>query len=165
MTSARYYIAKFRFQQLDGFVLWVEKPEVKFLWSNEKRQVPVFRNPEDAAQLGQRLGFNLEITVSRLVDLDVVAKWLDKPEKMPPQDSLAAWNMFADLGAEIEKSFIGNAKGLVRNRVFDLLYASFGPWSNSIIAVWPRQELNMLRRVVRQGFCLWDKHVCWVDAL
>ncbi|MDQ2771250.1 MAG: hypothetical protein M3Y54_12205 [Bacteroidota bacterium] len=163
MEGTKYYIAQVRLHQQDGYLLWVEKPEVEYLWANERNLAPAIKSPQKVEELAQQQGFPLEVNQPQLLNLDAVERWMHKPEKIPPPDCLGAWNMFNDLSRGINKGFAGDTKGPVRNRVFDLLYLTSGIWRNQALAVWSRQERKVLHRTLRQGFRLWSKHVYWAE--
>ena len=126
MEGPKYYIARFRLHQQEGYLLWVEKPEVEYLWANERNVAPAYRSPQKVEALAQQHGFPLEINQPQLLNLDTVESWLGIPEKMPPPDCLGAWSMFDDLSRGINTCFAGNTEGPVRNRVYDLLYLPSG---------------------------------------
>ena len=163
MEQARYFVLWFRHRQQNGYMLWIEKPEAETLWTDNSQRAVVFRSERQVVELARQLAIVLEPGSPQLIDLDVVANWLDHPEKMPPPESLAAWSLFDDLGCSVRKLFTGNVKAPVRNRVFELLYATAKVWRTPLPIVWPRQERNVLRRILRQGFRLWNKYVYWPE--
>ncbi|MCA8831031.1 hypothetical protein [Hymenobacter pini] len=86
--------------------------------------------------------------------------------------------MFDDLSSGIGKPFLGNKKGTIRNRLFDKLYFNDGiiqlnpkgkmefrgPHTHQWRPLWRRQELKVLRRILLQGFRLWQKYTYAVPA-
>ena len=94
------------------------------------------------------------------------------PETVPCDECLTAWNLFDDLSTGIEREFAGNRKGPVRNRVYDKLFFGSevvgvnqqgkaeitGPHTRPWIPKWRLQERKVLRRILRQGFWLWQKY-------
>lgn len=158
MNYTKYYISWVRFHQQDGYMLWIENPESECLWSNSLKRVPVFKIRERVVELAQQLNVELEKNDPHLVDLDIVVNWLVNTEKMPPKGLLSAWNLFSDLSQTTGEIFIGNIKAPVRNRVFDLLYVTNGLWRSDLPIVWPRHERKVLRRILQQGFRLWEKY-------
>jgi hypothetical protein len=159
----RYFVSWFRFQQQDGYLLWINRVDSEGLWTDAEQRVPVFSSPQKVVERARQLNLQLESKAPLLLDFDSVANWLDNPRKMPPRDSLGAWSMFDDLSVSIGKVFLGNVKAPVRNRVFDLLYLTGGIWRSESTITGPRQERKVLHRILRQGFRLWNKHVYWAD--
>lgn len=163
MNSTKYFISWFRFNRQDGYMLWAENAESEYYWSDDNQRVLAFKSKEQVVALAQQLGIKLEDGQPLLVNLDVVADWLNAPQKKPPIETLAVWGAFDDLSQSIGEVFTGNVKAPVRNRVFDLLYASAGPWRSPVSVVWPRQERKVLHRILNQGLRLWRKHVIWAE--
>ncbi|MBF9220991.1 hypothetical protein [Hymenobacter ruricola] len=167
MSEVTYHVLWARFKRQDMYLLWIAGLEKEYFWTFDNQRVPAFRSRDKIIALAREQGLPLKTEQPQLHDLDSVAAWMDNPEKMPPANSLIVWNAFSDLGQSIGKPFDGDTKAPVRNRVFELLYATDGIWQRlgyrSIPAVWPRQERKVLRRILLQGFRLWRKHVYWAD--
>ncbi|MFD2718466.1 hypothetical protein ACFST9_07050 [Hymenobacter monticola] len=168
MSKFNYYIFWARYKRKDMYLLWREGLEEKdSFWTSDNQLVPAFRSSEKIVELAKKQHLSLNAEPPKLLDFDAVASWMDNPEKMPPAASLEAWNIFTDVSQSAGKPFDGDTKSPVRNRVFELLYVTAGiwrrpghPWGP---VVWPRQERKVLRRILLQGFRLWNKHVYDAD--
>jgi hypothetical protein len=167
MSELYHYVFWARFKRQDMYLLWAVGLEKEYFWACDNQKIPTFRSKERVIDFAQNQGLLLKDEPPGLIDFDEVVFWMDNPEKMPPAAALLVWNAFTDLSRTIERPFDGDTKSPVRNRVFELLYVTDGIWRrlgiNSATAVWPRQERKVLRRVLLQGFRLWNKHVYWAD--
>ncbi|WP_426492551.1 hypothetical protein [Hymenobacter sp. 102] len=176
--DAEYYISWCRWQGQDWYSLWWTAEEDDGLWADEAGQVPRYTSPAGVRQLADGLGVQLAPEEPLLQKMDDVFNWLSHPAKNPPTETLTVWNMFDDLSSGIGKPFLGNQKGTIRNRLFDKLYLNDGiiqlnqkgqmdfrgphthPWKPR----WRRQELKVLRRILLQGFRLWERYTYVVPA-
>jgi hypothetical protein len=169
MRELCHYVFWARFKRQDMYLLWKEglENDPDTFWTDDNQKIPACRSKERVAELAQNQGLLLKNQAPERVDFDAVVAWMDNPKKIPPAAALMVWNIFTDLSKSIGKSFDGDTKSPVRNRVFDLLYVTDGIWGRlgypSGPPVWPRQERKMLRRTLLQGFRLWNKHVYWAD--
>ncbi|WP_227768565.1 hypothetical protein [Hymenobacter sp. 15J16-1T3B] len=163
--SWKYYPAWVRVHQRDRFLLWVERPENEGLWTDPQGRVPSFDNMAELAVLAGLLGVSLAVHQPELINFDSVRAWLEKPAKQVPcNECLAVWNLFDDLASGTGAAFLGSRRGPVRNRVFDKLYDCAGFWRISLVQArqakqWRKEERTKLRRVLEQGFRLWQKYV------
>lgn len=170
--DATYFICWCRWQQQNWYLLWWTSSDRDALWADAAGRVPRFATPGEVASLVERLGLRLVQEGALCLDFDAVFPWLSQPAKNPPKEALRVWSIFDDLSSGIGKPFLGNQKGTIRNRIFDKLYLNNGliqlnqkgqmefrgahthPWKPR----WRRQELKVLRRILLQGFRLWQKY-------
>lgn len=170
--DATYFICWCRWQQQSWYLLWWTSPDREALWVDATGRIPRFSTPQEVVSLAERLEVQLAPEEPSCLEFDLVFQWLSQPAKNPPKEALVVWNIFDDLSSGIGKPFWGNQKGTIRNRVFDKLYLNDGiiqlnqkgqmefrgphthPWKPG----WRRQELKVLRRILVQGFRLWQKY-------
>jgi hypothetical protein len=158
----KYYPCQVRWQQADGFLLWVDKPEPEreALWVDRQSKVPVFETKDELISFAHAQGFKLEKLDAETTDLDYVIAWSSNPGARPIKECLHVWSLFDDLSAGVGELFIGNKKGHSRNRVFDLLYDSFF-WNPTVPPKWQPKDVELLGRILNQGLALWEKHTYW----
>lgn len=161
----KYYVAWVRLHQQDRYLLWMERPESEALWADAAGRVPSFGSVAELRTLASSIDKGLEDQTPILLDFDPVLAWLANPAKQVPADAcLGAWNLFDDLASGTGAAFLGRRRGPVRNRVYDKLYNGSGLWQISSAEArqaqhWRQEERRTLRRVLRQGFRLWQKYV------
>ncbi|GAB2874667.1 hypothetical protein [Hymenobacter ruber] len=170
--GTRYYPYHVRWQQREGFLLWLDRPEPEreSLWVDAQNSVPIFETYQQLNSFVLGLGQELESQVNKPTNLDAVADWLAHGTEQPVEECLGAWNLFDDLSAGVQKPFVGNAHNPKRDQVFDMLYAKNGPYLNSEIDVpwhlngpmqWKLESLNTLRYILTQGLGLWKQSTYW----
>ncbi|WP_139920633.1 hypothetical protein [Hymenobacter sp. DG01] len=163
-AAAKYYISWYRWQAQDSYTLWLTMPYEDALWADEMGRVPLFATPGEVRILAERLGVTVEGEAPRMHDFDAVAHWMMHSNRLPPRECLIAWNAFDDLSSGVGHEFAGNRKAPVRNRVFDLLYAQSGLWKITAEPIWRLQERKVLRRILQQGFRLWQRYTYQASA-
>ena len=179
MTPAspwKYYVAWVRLHQQDGFLLWVARTESEALWTDPTGRVPSFGSLAELRALTDSLGVGLNAPPPAPIDFDPVLAWLANPTKQVPANAcLSAWNLFDDLASGTGAAFWGRRRGPVHNRVYDKLFYGSGLWGVDAqgharlrgegvpMKTWTptcrSTRRNVLRRVLRQGFRLWQKYV------
>lgn len=174
-TNGQFFVSWVRWQGKDSYLLWLTADEKDMYWPDADKRIPAFATASEVIELGQCLGVQVVTEEPRLQNLDAVWEWLEQPKKLPPKECLTAWHAFSDLSSGIQGAFSGDTKSPVRNRLFDKLYlndgifqinqhgridyrgASTKPW----VPCWTLQERKVLKRVLQEGFRMWQKYVYW----
>jgi hypothetical protein len=159
----KYFVSWIRWQGQDGYALWLDTPNKEWYWTDAHRRVPLFATTKEVAELALQLNYKLEDNKPVLQDLDSAWNWMQHPNKLPNDHCLAAWHLFSDLGAGIGVPFSGDTHAPTRDRVFDLLYAYHGPWLSNKPA-WKLQERKVLKRILQEGFRMWQKYAYWSNG-
>ncbi|ALD20503.1 hypothetical protein [Hymenobacter sp. DG25A] len=162
--QAHAHICWVQWQKKDLYTLWIDTVDKEFLWTDINGLVPLFTTPVEAIELAKTIGVQLENSEVEKQNLDAVWQWMQNPAKSPPKECLLAWNLFSDLSTSVGVKFIGDHHAPVRSRVFDTLYAYYGPWPSQKKWPWKRQESKVLKRILQQGFRLWQKNIYMVAA-
>lgn len=157
-----YFISWVRWQEQDGYALWINMPEKELFWADAHRRIPLFSTPDEVESLASGIGVQLRPERPVKQDLDECWRWLQQTHKQPSAACLAAWNVFSEVAASTADFFTGDHRVPLRNQVFDLLYAYYGPW-HSAKPAWTLQQRKALRRILRPGFRLWQKYVYLVE--
>ena len=125
------YAYNLRWQQREGLVWWLDRlePAREALWVDALNRVPIFNTYQQLNSFVLDFGERLERQENLPVALDAVAVWVVGAAELPVKECLQGWNLFDDLSAGIRQPFLGNEQNPKRHRVFDLLHAGSGTFS------------------------------------
>jgi hypothetical protein len=174
-SAGKFYTSRVQWQGQDNYLLWLTAEEKDMYWPDNDGQVPAFATAVEVVALTKQLSIDMYGQEPVLQNLDVVWEWLQQPAKRPPKECLMAWHIFSDLSSGVQYPFSGDAKSLLRNRLFDKLYLNDGIFqinqhrkldfrnSNTEPSVpsWTLQERKVLKRILQEGFRMWHKYVYW----
>lgn len=156
-----FYTLWFRLRQIDKYLIWVQS-ESDLVYLNNSLQVPVFNSEKSLKRYAQSQNLKIVDETPVLHNLDLARFWLVQPHSnFECLEFLAAWNLFADLARSVKKSFSGNKRDPLTNKVYDKLFvgnnhpATAPPNDDdTYTSGWTTSEIKRLAEVMAEGFQL-----------
>jgi hypothetical protein len=149
-----FYTLWFRLHQTNQYLIWIQAEE-DLVYIEEGSYMPIFDSEATLKAYAHTKHILLEDDPPLLHNLDLAKYWLAKPhDKFEHLEFLATWHLFGDIARSAHKSFLGNQKDPLTNKVYDKLYAGNNYPKELYDAHWTVTELTRLAEVLNEGFQL-----------
>jgi hypothetical protein len=136
--AREYFACCFKLGSQVRFLLWFSDSDSSWgdgLYLDDQGKTPVYASEAETKRFGQSLGLDVGDANDVVIDLDIVAEWLEHPsgDEIDCEYFLDAWNLFGDIARSTAERFDADIE--VTRRVYDKLF-----WGNNLSPVTPPGE-------------------------
>jgi hypothetical protein len=157
--TAEYYACWYRLDGQDRYLIWYTNDVDGILLRDGN--IPVFNGQDALIEYAAAHGIKIQDEEPELHDLDVVAKWVERPtgNTIDCSSFNAAWNLFADASKSVKGEFDQDQKST--KKVYEKLFCgtnlpSVTPVGKEYEPIWTNKEVELLREVLAQGLELFQ---------
>lgn len=160
--ECEYYILWYQLDSKNSYLIWFSTDEQDGVFVNKRNIVPSFDTIEALRQHAELKEINLKEEEPRLINLDVVQKWLK--EKITTiedyNEFLDAWNLFEDVSKSISADFHKSGNSDIYERIFwGCNIPVITPEGESFTPTWTEKELEIIRETLSFGLQMFREKV------
>ncbi|MDJ1484116.1 hypothetical protein QNI16_26700 [Cytophagaceae bacterium YF14B1] len=154
-----FFAIGFSLDQKDRYLIWIQDETDQVLVETDGL-IPVFNSETALAKYAAKKYVEIVNEEPVFCDLDYLSNWIAQPNNpIDCQMFLSIWNLFTDIASGINRSFTGNEKDKLTNKVYDKIFygnnlPSVTPEGKYYIPVWTKAERGRLIEIMSEGIAL-----------
>ncbi|MDJ1473827.1 hypothetical protein [Xanthocytophaga flava] len=158
----------FRLDQKDRYLIWIQDETDQVLVETDVL-IPVFNSETALANYAGKKLIEIVNEEPLFCNLDYISNWIIQPDNsIDCQMFLSTWNLFMDIASAINRSFTGNEKDKLTNKVYDKIFygnnlPSVTPEGKYYIPVWTKSERQRLMQIMSEGITLLRRNLKEID--